>query len=227
MEKLDRRVTEAIFEQIARIGKAVASPKRLEILNLLAQMPRTVDALARDTHTSQAGTSQHLRALRDANLVVSERDGSFVRYQLAGENVADFYRTLRVLAVSHLADLERITNDYFRGQVPVDPLDRESLLERVRNDEVTIIDVRPEEEYANGHIPGAISMPIDELEARLAELPPDQEIVAYCRGPYCVLSGQAVQFLRENNFQATYLPDDLLDWEAAGLPVSSTSSQCQ
>jgi len=225
MKKTDRRLTESIFEQISRIGKAVASPKRLEILDLLAQAPRTVDALARSTCTSQAGMSQHLRALREANLVLSERDGAFVRYRLADDTVADFYRTLRVLAVTHLAELDRITSEYFSGQEAVEPLDRKSLLRRARNDEVTIIDVRPYDEYLNGHIQGAISIPIDELENRLAELPPDQEIVAYCRGPYCVWSGQAVEFLRQNNFHATHLRDGVLDWRAHGLPIAVGTRQ--
>lgn len=221
MKKSDRHLTESIFAQIARIGKAVSSPKRLEILELLSQSPRNVDALAQATHTSQAGMSQHLRALREANLVVAERDGTFVRYRIADDTVADFYRTLRVLAVSRLADLERITRDYFPEGEPVEPLDRTALLQRARNGEITIIDVRPREEYLSGHIRGAISIPVDELEDRLAELPSDQEIVAYCRGPYCVWSGQAVDLLRRNNFTATHLSDGVLDWKAHGLPIST------
>lgn len=220
MKKLDRRLTESIFEQIARIGKAVASPKRLEVLYLLSQAPRTVDALARATHTSQAGMSQHLRALREAKLIVGERDGNFMRYRITDDSVAEFYRTLGLLAVTHLADLDRITGAYFTGQEPVEPLDRLQLLERARHDQVTIIDVRPQEEYRNGHIEGAVSMPLDDLEARLAELPRDQEIVAYCRGPYCVWSGQAVEFLLENGYRARHLRDGVLDWRAHGLPVS-------
>ncbi|MGE0487010.1 MAG: ArsR/SmtB family transcription factor [Gammaproteobacteria bacterium] len=220
MKKLDRSLTESIFEQLARIGKAVASPKRLEVLYLLSQAPRTVDVLAEATHTSQAGMSQHLRALREANLIVGERDGNFMRYRIADERVAEFYRTLGLLAVTHLADLDRITGAYFTGQEAVEPVDREQLLERVRNDEATIIDVRPHVEYQNGHIEGAVSMPLDDLEARLAELPRDQEIVAYCRGPYCVWSGQAVAYLLEQGFRARHLRDGVLDWRAHGLPVS-------
>ena len=220
MKKTDRRLANSIFEQISRIGKAVSSPKRLEILDLLSQAPRNVDALAQATHTSQAGMSQHLRALRESNLVVAERDGTFVHYRIADDTVADFYRTLRVLAVSRLAELERITSEYFSGREPVEPLDRRDLLNRAKNGEVTIIDVRPHEEYLSGHIRGAVSIPIDELEDRISELPSDQEIVAYCRGPYCVWSGQAVDVLRENNFTATHLSDGVLDWRAYGLPIS-------
>ncbi len=220
MNKTDRHLTESIFEQISRIGKAVSNPTRLEILDLLSQAPRNVDALAAATHTSQAGTSQHLRALREANLVAAERDGTFVRYRIADDTVADFYRTLQVLAVSRLAELERITSAYFSGRSPVEPLDRRALLRRAKDGEITIIDVRPHEEYVSGHIRGAISIPIDELESRIAELPSDQEIVAYCRGPYCVWSGQAVDLLRENNFTATHLGEGVLDWKAYGLPIS-------
>lgn len=225
MKNTDRHLTNAIFEQISRIGKAVSSPKRLEILDLLSQAPRNVDTLAEATQTSQAGMSQHLRALREANLVVTERDGTFIEYRLADDTVADFYRTLRVLAVSRLAELDRITSEYFSGREPVEPLDRRALLKRARNGEVTIIDVRPHEEYLSGHIRGAISIPIDELESRVAELPSDQEIVAYCRGPYCVWSGQAVDLLRENNFTATHLSDGVLDWKAQGLPITGRTRQ--
>ena len=225
MKTTDRPLAGAIFEQISRIGKAVSNPTRLEILDLLSQAPRNVDALAEATQTSQAGTSQHLRALREANLVVAERDGAFVRYRIADDTVSDFYRTLRVLAVSRLAELERITSEYFSGREPVEPLDRKALLKRARDGEVTIIDVRPHEEYLNGHIRGAISIPIDELEDRVAELPSDQEIVAYCRGPYCVWSGLAVDLLRENDFTATHLSDGVLDWKAFGLPISVGNRQ--
>lgn len=225
MKKTDRHLTESIFEQISRIGKAVSNPKRLEILDLLSQAPRHVDALAEATHTSQAGMSQHLRALREANLVVAERDGAFVHYRIADDAVADFYRTLRAVAVSRLAELHRITSEYFSEDEPVEPVDRRALLQRARRGEITIIDVRPQEEYLNGHIRGAISVPIDELEDRLAELPSDQEIVAYCRGPYCVWSGQAVDLLREKNFTATHLKDGVLDWRAHGLPISTGSRQ--
>ena len=223
MKKIDRRLTESIFEQLSRIGKAVSSPKRLEILDLLSQAPRNVDALADATHISQAGMSQHLRALREANLVSADRNGAFICYRIADDSVAEFYRTLRVLAVSRLAELERITNDYFPETEPVEPLDRRALLRRAKNGEVTILDVRPHEEYLNGHIRGAISIPIDELETRIADLPADQEIVAYCRGPYCVWSGQAVDLLRRNNLEATHLNDGVLDWKAYGLPVAMGS----
>lgn len=221
MKTTNRNLSDAIFAQISRIGKAVSSPKRLEILDLLSQAPRNVEQLTAAAHTSQAGMSQHLRALREANLVVAERDGPFVRYRIADDTVAEFYRTLRVLAVSRLAELDRITSEYFTGREPVEPLDRRALLRRARNGEVTILDVRPHEEYVSGHIRGAVSIPIDELEDRLAELPSDQEIVAYCRGPYCVWSGEAVDLLRDNDFTATHLSDGVLDWKAHGLPIAT------
>ena len=225
MRTTDRHLTESIFEQISRISKAVSSPRRLEILELLSQAPRTVDALTQAADMSQAGMSQHLRALREANLVVAERDGKFVRYRIADETVADFYRTLRITAVSRLAELDRITREHFPSGGPVQPLDRRALLRRAKSGEVTILDVRPHEEYLNGHIRGAVSIPIDELEERLADLPSDQEIVAYGRGPYCGWSGQAVDGLRENDFTATHLRDGVLDWKAFGLPIAIGSRQ--
>ena len=222
MKKTDRHLTESIFEQISRVGKAVGNPKRLEILDLLSQAPRTVDCLTQTVGISQPGISQHLRTLRQANLIVAERDGAFIRYRIADDIVADFYCTLRTLAVANLPELERITRDYFSPDEPIEPVDRKALRRRGRNGEVTIIDVRPHEEYLNAHIRDAISIPIDELEDRLAELPVDQEIVAYCRGPYCVWSGQAVALLRENNFTATHLRDGVLDWKSHGMPIAQS-----
>ena len=216
----DRALTDAIFEQIARIGKAVSNPKRLEILELLSQAPRTVDALSHEANLSQANTSQHLQALRASQLVETKREGTSIWYRLADDTVADFFRTLRVLAVTHLAELDRITSQYFTEQESLEPVDRKTLLQRVRKGEVTVIDVRPRQEYSAGHIPGAISVPIQELEERLSELPQDQEIVAYCRGPYCVWSGQAVQLLQEHGFQARPLTDGVLDWRAHGFRIT-------
>ncbi len=208
-----------IFEQLARIGKAVASPQRLEILDLLSQSPRTVESLARETGLSVANTSRHLQILRAARLVEAERDGVFVSYRLADEAVSDFLCTLRALAARRLAELERIARDFFRGQEALEPLDRRALLRRVRRGEVLVLDVRPRQEYEAGHIPGAISLPLRELRERLSELPREQEIVAYCRGPYCVLAAQAVELLRERGFRAVRLEDGVPDWRAQGLPV--------
>jgi rhodanese-related sulfurtransferase/DNA-binding transcriptional ArsR family regulator len=221
MSDTDRNLADAIYEQIARIGKVVASPKRLEILELLTQAPRTVEALALVAHLSQANTSQHLQVLRNSRLVEAKRDGTSIWYRLADETVADFFRTLRVLAVTHLAELDRIVRQYFTGQADLEPVDQKTLLQRVRKGEVTVIDVRPQEEYQAGHIPGAVSVPIDELEDRLSELPQDRVVVAYCRGPYCVWSGQAVQVLQKHGFLARHLTDGVLDWRARGFRVSA------
>jgi rhodanese-related sulfurtransferase len=221
MSDTDRHLAEAICEQIARIGKAVASPKRLEILELLSQAPRTVEALAREARLSQANTSQHLQVLRTARLVETRREGTSIRYRLTDETVADFFRVLRVLAVTHLAEVERITRQYLKGTEVLEPVDRKTLLARVRKGEVTVVDVRPAEEYRAGHIQGAISVPLEELKDRIAELPRDQEIVAYCRGPYCVWAAQAAQLLREQGFQARHLEDGVLDWRASGHRVTT------
>jgi rhodanese-related sulfurtransferase len=221
MSDTERNLADAIYEQIARIGKAVASPKRLEILELLSQAPRTVDALAREAHLSQANTSQHLQALRTARLIEARREGTFIRYRLTDETVADFFRVLRVLAVTHLAEVERITRQYLKGTEVLEPVDRKTLLARVRKGEATVVDVRPAEEYRAGHIQGAISVPLEELKDRIAELPRDQEIVAYCRGPYCVWAAQAAQLLRKQGFQARHLEDGVLDWRASGLRVTA------
>ncbi len=221
MSDTERHFADAIYEQIARIGKAVASPKRLELLELLSQAPRTVEVLAREAHLSQANTSQHLQVLRTAQLVAARREGTSIRYRLTDETVAEFFRVLRVLAVTHLAEVERITRQYLKGKEVLEPVDRKTLLARARKGEVTVVDVRPAEEYRAGHIQGAISVPLAELKDRIAELPREQEIVAYCRGPYCVWAAQAVQLLHERGFHARHLEDGVLDWRAAGYRVTA------
>jgi rhodanese-related sulfurtransferase/predicted transcriptional regulator len=209
-----------VYEQLARIGKAVASPQRLEILDLLSQAPRTVEGIAREVHLTVANTSRHLQILRAARLIEAEKEGVFVHYRLANDAVADFYRSLRILAASRLAELEQITRQFFTGGEALEPVDRKALLARARKGLVTVVDVRPREEYTASHIAGAISIPLDELKDRLAELPHNQEIVAYCRGPYCVLAAQAVDLLREHGFRAVRLEDGVTDWRVQGLPVS-------
>lgn len=210
-----------MYEQLARIGKAVASPQRLELLELLSQGPRTVDSLAQEAHLTVANASRHLQILRGARLVETEKEGLFVRYSLANELAADFIRSLRVLAANRLAELDRIARDFFKDRTPPEALDRHDLLQRARQGLVTVLDVRPVEEYRAGHIAAAISIPVEELPGRLAELPRDQEIVAYCRGPYCVLAAQAVELLHQHGFRAVRLEDGVADWRAHGLPVAS------
>jgi rhodanese-related sulfurtransferase len=217
----DRQFKDAIYEQLGRIGKAVASPRRLELLDLLCQGPRTVDVLARAADQSLANTSQHLQVLRRARLVEAERDGVLVRYRLADEMVCGFFRSLRRLAEARLVEVERATREFLEQRGSMEPVDRDALLERMRRGEVTVLDVRPPEEYQAGHIPGALSVPMDELDSRLADLPRDREIVAYCRGPYCVLAIEAVEVLRKSGFEATRWEDGVPDWRALGLPVAA------
>jgi len=219
-----RAYKNAIYEQLARIGKAVASPRRLELLDLLAQGPRTVEVLAREAGLGVANTSQHLRALRAAELVTAEKSGPFVTYRLASPEVADFFRALRQLAESRLAEIARLTRDFLEARGVLEAVDRETLVDRVRRGEVTVVDVRPSEEFGAGHIPGALSVPLADLEQRLADLPRDREVVAYCRGPYCVLAVEAVRLLRAHGFRAVRLADGIPDWRARGLDVASAET---
>jgi rhodanese-related sulfurtransferase/DNA-binding MarR family transcriptional regulator len=219
MKNPKRLFKDRVYEQLARIGKAVASPQRLEILELLSQGPRTVESLAQEAHLTVANTSRHLQVLRGARLVEAEKEGVFVRYSLANDDVADFFRSLRVLAASRLAELDQVTREFFRNQEPLEGVDRKALLTRVRKGLTTVLDVRPAEEYRAGHITGAVSIPLEELKDRIAELPRDQEIIAYCRGPYCVFAAQAVEFLRKHGFRAERLEDGVTDWRAHGLPI--------
>ena len=221
MKTPGRLFKDRMYEQLGRIGKALASPQRLEILDVLNQgVPRTVESLARDAHLSVANTSRHLQVLRTARLVETHKEGVFVYYRLADDAVADLSRTLRVLANSRLAELEQISRQFFDGQDDFEPIDRKALLTRARKGQVTVLDVRPAEEYHAGHIPKAWSIPLQDLQNRLSELPRDREIVAYCRGPYCVWAGEAVELLRQHGFQAARLEDSLQDWRAQGLPIS-------
>jgi len=219
-ETQTRRFKDAIYRQLARIGKAVASPRRLELLDLLAQGPRTVERLARETGQSIANTSQHLQRLRQARLVEAQKRGLYVTYRLADRGVAEFYRGLRVLAKSRLAEINRITRDFLVDRRALEPVDQEALVGRVLRGEVTLLDVRPAEEYTAGHIAGAVSVPLRELEQRVAALPRRRHIVAYCRGPYCVLAIEAVSRLRALGFKAFRLEDGIPDWRARGLPVA-------
>lgn len=209
------------YAQLARIGKAVASPKRLELIDLLCQANRTVEALAAETRMSVANTSQHLQVLQAAHLVEANRNGKFVVYRLAGALVGDFFRSFRLLAEDRLAELERIRRQFFNDGKPLDVIDRETLLQRVIQGKAVVIDVRPRTEYATAHLPRALAIPLEELEERLGELPRKKEIVAYCRGPFCVLANEAVELLRARGFHATRLEDSVQDWHARGLPLAS------
>jgi len=216
----NRRFKTAIYEQFARIGKAISNPSRLELLDLLCQGPRTVEALAREAGLGLANTSQHLKSPRGARLVEAEKAGVFVTYRLADEQVCQFFRSLRSLAEARLAEVGEITRCFLDARQGLQPVDREQLLARVREGAVTVLDVRPSEEFHAGHLPGALSIPLKDLQRRISELPRDREIVAYCRGPYCVLALEAVSMLRARGLTAFRLEDGVPDWQARGLPVA-------
>jgi rhodanese-related sulfurtransferase len=216
-----RRFKDAVFEQFARVGKAVSSPIRLELLEVLGQAPRTVEALASQTDQSVANVSQHLQVLRAARLVESDKEGLYVTYRLASEQVGSFLQVLRALAEARLAEIEHATRAFLEERDALEPVDREALVKRVKRGEVTVLDVRPVEEYRAGHIRGAISVPLADLKRHLAKLPKSREVVAYCRGPYCVLAIEAVRTLRARGFKAVRLEDGVPDWRARGLPVAT------
>jgi rhodanese-related sulfurtransferase/predicted transcriptional regulator len=206
----------ALFEAIAVMGKAFASPRRLELLDLLAQAPRTVDELAQAIEQSTANTSQHLQALHAAGLVTRAREGTSVRYGLAGDEVLELWLALRSTSTVRLAEVERAARDYLGEDV--EAIGRDELRERMRRGDVVLVDVRPGEEYDAGHIDGARSIPIDELDARLAELPIDREVVAYCRGPFCAYAHEAVRRLHSSGREARRLEDGWPEWRLAGGP---------
>ena len=224
MATAHRQFKDSLYEQFARLGKAVSAPKRLELLDLLCQAPRTVEALAEQAGLSVANASQHLQVLRTARLVEAEKQGLYVEYRVADDQVGDFFFALRSLAEARLAEVEQVAREYFAERGVMESVDSDELLRRVRSGEVTVLDVRPPEEYSAGHIPGALSIPVDELKARLKELPKDREVVAYCRGPYCVMAIEAVELLRKRGFKAQRLEQGVLDWRARGLRVESRMS---
>jgi rhodanese-related sulfurtransferase len=214
----DRAAKTTLFDQFARVGKALASGKRLELLDLLAQGERTVDALARAADLGLTTASAHLQTLKQANLVATRRDGTKIYYRLAGTDVAALYALMRSVANAHLPDVESARVAYLGAGT--EEVTREELLRRADTGTV-VLDVRPREEYAAGHIPGAVSVPLEELPERLAELPADQEIVAYCRGAYCVLAHDAVRLLTAAGRPARRLADGMLEWRLADLPVAT------
>jgi rhodanese-related sulfurtransferase/DNA-binding HxlR family transcriptional regulator len=207
----ERARKDALFEAVALMGKGFASPVRLELLDLLAQAPRTVRELARASGQSVANTSQHLQALQAAGLVSRRREGTSVRYALAGEDVLALWLALRSASAARLAEVERAAREYLGEEV--EAIGRDELLARLRRGDVVVIDVRPGEEFAAGHIDGARSIPIDELEQRLSELPEDREVIAYCRGPFCAYAHEAVRTLRRAGRGARRLDDGWPEWK--------------
>jgi rhodanese-related sulfurtransferase len=219
----DREAKTALFDEFARVAKAMASGRRIELLDVLANGERTVEALAGEAGLSVANTSQHLQLLRQAGLVVTRREGTSIHYRLAGPEVLELWRALRTLAARRLAEIDRLAAVYLGRRDQLEPVTREELARRLRDgDRLVVLDVRPGAEHAAGHLPGAVSIPVGELRRRLAELPRDREVVAYCRGPYCAFAHEAVAVLREAGFSARRLEDGLPEWEAAGLAVTRT-----
>lgn len=214
-----RTFKDTVYGQFERVAKALANGRRLELLDLLAQGERNVKALAEETGMSVANTSQHLQILRASRIVEVHRDGLFARYRLADEQVFKVWRAIRELGEMRLAEIDRIVRVYLKDRQALEPVTVDELVRRLEENSVVVLDVRPEAEYRAGHIPGARSIPLDELEARLREIPKDPAIVAYCRGPYCVLSDEAVALLQANGYAARRLDQGYPDWRALGLPV--------
>lgn len=210
----------AVFEQFAQTAKTLGHASRIEIIELLAQGERSVEAVAERTGMTVATTSQHLQTLKRAGLVSARRDGKFILYSVSGDEVIALISALRVVTEQHAAEMDRIVRGYFNKRDEMEPVSREQLLERTRAGLVTVLDVRPADEYAAGHIPGAANIPLAELEQHLGDLPKDREIIAYCRGPYCVYAFEAVAALRQAGFEARRLEDGLPQWRLAGLQIS-------
>jgi len=212
---------QTLFAQFAAVAKGVAHPHRLALMEQLAQGERSVELLADRVHLSIANTSQHLQQMRQAGLVAPRREGKFVFYRLADDSVLDLLAAIRRVAERNLAEVDRVVRGYFNDRDSMEPVSRAELMDRIRLGLVTILDVRPTDEFALGHLPGALNVQLSELERRLAKLDKSKEIVAYCRGPYCVLSYEAVALLRARGFEARRLEDGLPEWRAAGLPVET------
>lgn len=215
------RFQAAVYEQLARIGKAISNPTRLQLLELLAQGPRTVEMLAREAGLGIPNASQQLKALRGAGLVQAEKRGLFVTYRLADADVGDFLESVRDLAEKRLGEVAEIVKAYRVERAALEPVDRKRLWERIRRGAVTVLDVRPVEEYRAGHLDGAISIPLQQLKRRIAELPKGREVVAYCRGRYCVMAVEAVEYLRARGYQAWRIEEGVREFRELGLRIAA------
>jgi rhodanese-related sulfurtransferase len=216
-----REFKDQLYEQFARIGKALSNPHRLELVELLAQGERTVEELAAEANLPIANASQHLQVLRAAQLVEVRRDGLYAYYRLSDERVFRVWQALRDLGELQLAEVNRLVQGFLQDRSPLQSISAEELLEQMKTGDVVILDVRPEPEYRSGHIPQARSIPVDELETRLGELSRKKEIIAYCRGPYCVFADEAVALLQKHGYRARRLVEGLPDWQALNLPVET------
>lgn len=218
---MSRELKDALYGQFARIGHAVASPKRLELIDLLSQGEKDVETLAAQSAMPVKNTSAHLRVLRQARLVDSRREGTYVRYRLADERVVSLLHALQSLGQKQLAEVEQVTRLYLASRDALEPVTFPELRRLMRDGDVTVIDVRPRDEYEAGHIPGALSIPLADLRGRLAQLPKSREVIAYCRGPYCVYSLEAVKLLRKHGYRARRAREGLPQWRASKLPVTA------
>jgi rhodanese-related sulfurtransferase/DNA-binding transcriptional ArsR family regulator len=216
-----REAKDALYAQFSRLGKAVSNPKRIELLELLAQTDRSVDELAAASGMDFGNTSAQLQVLSRARLVDGRRQGKRVIYQLADESVTRFLAALRELSRARLAEVEQVARDYFEARDHLEPVSSADLMRRLDDPGTLVIDVRPAAEFAAGHIPGALSVPLSELKGRITQLPPATEIVAYCRGPYCVLAPEAIEILHRAGLRARRLEDGFPEWRLAGLPVEA------
>ncbi len=215
-----RAVKNHLYEQVARIGKALASPKRLELIELLCQGEKTVETLAAQSEISVKLASAHLKELRQARLVETRRQGKYVLYRLAGTGVADLWVSLRGEAEERLVELQMALASLVEHGSDLQGVDRDDILRRAAAGDVVVLDVRPQEEFAAAHLPHARSLPVDELRKRIAELPKDVPVVAYCRGPFCLMARDAVELLRQQGYRAFHLTDGVAEWRARGLPVT-------
>ena len=214
-----REFKDLIFQQFANIATAFSSPKRLEIIDILEQGEKDVETLSRQISATFANTSRHLQILKNARLVESRRDGVRMHYRLADEKVFNCWKSLQSLAENRVAEIREVLRDFLGERNAMNAMSKEELWSRIESNDVIVLDVRPEEEFSSGHIPGAISIPLSELRERLNEIPHDREIVAYCRGPYCVLSPEAIKILLDEGYDASRLEEGLPEWREAGLPV--------
>jgi rhodanese-related sulfurtransferase/DNA-binding transcriptional ArsR family regulator len=215
-----REFKDLLYGHLARLGKALASPHRIEILELLAQGARTVDSLATEMDISLANASQHLQALKQASLVESRKHGLFVHYQLADPGVFELLKAIRSVAERRLSEFDRLVHEHFGARATMEPVRMDELLKRARSQQVVVLDTRPAGEYVAGHIAGAISVPVDDLQRRLKDLSKGKEYVAYCRGPYCVYADRAVELLRARGRRASRLAEGFPEWRSAGFPVA-------
>jgi rhodanese-related sulfurtransferase/DNA-binding transcriptional ArsR family regulator len=216
---------QVLFAHFAAVAKTIGNAHRIDLLQQLAQGEQSVETLARKTGLTVANTSQHLQHLRRAGLIAARRDGTFIYYRLADDSVLDVLAALRRVAERNLAEVEQVVRGYFDNRDAMEPVTRKELARRLKSGDVTILDVRPEDEFALAHVPGAINVPLKELEARTAEIDPAKDIIAYCRGAYCVYSYEAVAKLRAKGFRIRRLEDGLPEWKAAGLPVESAAKE--